>query len=285
MPGQKSWHDGVAGTVGGVSGLSIWFPLDTVKCRMQTRPAEYNNSSIKCFRQMIKIEGFFSLYRGLLSPALGFGAINSTVFGVNKFGTNFIKGKDKEYELTNVEKVGVGSFVGFCSSFVRTPIERVKTVMQIRNQDKTKAPYKNSLICAYRLFRTEGIHKGLYEGLDTTIYREVPQYMFYFIVYDSFRKILTPYLGDLPAQAIAGGTADAFSWLPPIFCIDVLKTKMQSAPRGTYKNVIDCARKSYAQEGHRVFFRGTTIALLRAFPLHGTIFVVYEQVMGILEGF
>ena len=75
---------------------------------------------------------------------------------------------------------------------------------------------------------TEGIHKGLYEGLDTTIYREVPQYMFYFIVYDSFRKILTPYLGDLPAQAIAGGTAGAFSWLPPIFCINVLKTKMQS---------------------------------------------------------
>ena len=51
------------------------------------------------------------------------------------------------------------------------------------------------------------------------------------------------------------------------------------------KNVIDCARKSYAQEGRPVFFRGTTIALLRAFPLHGTIFVVYEQVMGILEGF
>ena len=87
MPGQKPWHDGVAGTVGGVSGLSIWFPLDTVKCRMQTRPAEYNNSSIKCFRQMIKIEGFFSLYRGLLSPALGFGAINSTVFG-SIFGIN-----------------------------------------------------------------------------------------------------------------------------------------------------------------------------------------------------
>ena len=92
--------------------------------------------------------------------------------------------------LRTLEKVGVGSFVGFCSSFVRTPIERVKTVMQIRNQDKTKAPYKNSLICAYRLFRTEGIHKGLYEGLDTTIYREVPQYMFYFIFRSLRRHII-----------------------------------------------------------------------------------------------
>jgi hypothetical protein len=123
MP-QKSWHDGVAGTVGGISGLSIWFPLDTVKCRLQTRPAEYNNSAITCFRRMVHTEGFFSLYRGLLSPALGFGAINSTVFGVNKFGTNFIKGGDKDYELTKTEQVGVGASVGFVSSFVRTPIER-----------------------------------------------------------------------------------------------------------------------------------------------------------------
>ena len=157
--------------------------------------------------------------------------------------------------------------------------------MQIRNQDKTKAPYSNSLVCAYKLFRTEGLRNGLYEGLDTTIYREVPQYMGYFIVYDTFRRFLTPHLGDLPAQAIAGGTAGAFSWLAPIFCIDVVKTKLQSAPRGTYKNMVDCALKSYQQEGMHVFFRGQTVALLRAFPLHGTIFVVYEQVMGILEGF
>ena len=53
--------------------------------------------------------------------------------------------------------------------------------MQIRNQDKTKAPYSNSLVCAYKLFRTEGLRNGLYEGLNTTIYREVPQYMGYFI--------------------------------------------------------------------------------------------------------
>ena len=57
----------------------------------------------------------------------------------------------------------------------------------------------------------------------------------------------------MPAQAIAGGIAGAASWLPPIFCIDVVKTKMQSAPRGTYKGIIDCARKSFQQEGLPVF--------------------------------
>lgn len=282
MP-TRAWHDSFAGTFGGIFGLSLWFPLDTVKCRMQTRAAEYNNSARLCFTRMVKAEGFFSLYRGLLSPALGFGAINSTVFGVQKLGTNIIKGNDADYVLNSAEEVGVGAFAGLVSSFVRTPIERVKTVMQIQNQGKTKAPYSNSLVCAYRLARNEGLRHGLYEGLGTTILREVPQYMFYFILYNRCRNFLEPAIGEMPAQAIAGGTAGAASWLPPIFCIDVVKTKLQSAPRGTYKGIIDCARKSFQQEGLPVFFRGSGIALCRAFPLHGTIFLVYEQVMQILE--
>ena len=63
------------------------------------------------------------------------------------------------------ESEGVGAFAGLVSSFVRTPIERVKTVMQIQHQGKTKAPYSNSLVCAYRLARNEGLRHGLFEGL------------------------------------------------------------------------------------------------------------------------
>lgn len=231
---------------------------------------------------MIRKEGFLSLYRGLLSPSLGFGAINSTVFSARNAGTSFFQGNDKQKELKLGEKLLIGAFVGFVQSFVRTPIERVKTVMQIRNRATTKSPYSNSVSCAYGLLRKEGLRVGLYAGLLATIVREVPQYLCYFIIYDNVRERLEPIVGTLASQACAGGTAGVVGWLPPMFCVDVVKTRLQSAPRGTYSGMYDCAVKSYRAEGMMVFFRGMNIAVIRAFPLHGTIFLVYETVMKLL---
>lgn len=279
---RPAWHESFAGTVAGISGLSIMFPLDTIKCRLQTRPQEYNNQATQVLRRMVKTEGFLSLYRGLLSPALGYGAINSTVFGVQSAGAKLLKGENRHRKLAVWEELAIGANAGLFSSFVRSPIERVKTVMQIRNSSVTKAPYSNSISCAFNLVKDHGFRAGLYEGVGSTIAREVPQYLFYFIVYEHVKKTLTPYIGNVPSQAIAGGTAGAFTWLPPIFCIDVVKTKLQSAPAGSYTGMIDCFQKCLKEEGWPVFFRGTGIALMRAFPLHGTIFVVFEGVMKFL---
>lgn len=262
--------------------MLICMQLDTIKCRLQTRSAEYNGKATLVLRRMIKHEGFMSLYRGLLSPSLGFGAVNSTVFSARNAGTKFFQGGDKQKELNISEKLMVGAFVGFVQSFVRTPIERVKTVMQIRNRATTKSPYSNSVVCAYNLLRKEGLGVGLYTGLQATIVREVPQYLCYFIIYEKVRERLEPIVGTLASQACAGGTAGVVGWLPPIFCVDVVKTRLQSAPIGTYTGMYDCAVKSYRAEGVGVFFRGMNIALIRAFPLHGTIFLVYETVMKLL---
>jgi hypothetical protein len=231
---------------------------------------------------MIQTEGYLSLYRGLLSPVLGFGAINATVFGARNTATKYFQDNDKKKELKFREQLYVGAFVGFVQSFVRTPIERVKTVMQIRNRATTKAPYTNSLSCAYNLLRTDGFRVGLFSGLLATIAKEVPQYLFYFIIYDVVRERLEPVMGTLASQACAGGTAGVLGWFPPIFSIDVVKTRLQSAPKGTYDGMWDCAVKSYRAEGIIVFFRGLNIALIRAFPLHATIFLVYETVMQLL---
>ena len=61
-------------------------------------------------------------------------------------------------------------------------------------------------------------------------------------------------------------------WLPPLYCVDVMKSRMQSAEPGVYKNLLDCMSKSYHAEGIGVFFRGLPVAIVRAFPLHACIF-------------
>ena len=58
---------------------------------------------------------------------------------------------------------------------------------------------------------------------------------------------------------------------------------MQSALPGVYSSAWDCAVKSYRQDGAQVFFRGLNTALLRAFPLHATIFFGYESTIAYLK--
>jgi solute carrier family 25 carnitine/acylcarnitine transporter 20/29 len=59
----------------------------------------------------------------------------------------------------------------------------------------------------------------------------------------------------MTAQFLAGGTAGTVQWLPPIYCFDVIKSRMQTAPQGFYKNLGDCATKLYREHGMAVFFR------------------------------
>ena len=63
---------------------------------------------------------------------------------------------------------------------------------------------------------------------------------------------------------------------------DVVKSKIQAFPPGTYRGMWDCARRSAQAEGPLVFFRGIEMALLRAFPLHASIFLTCETIHAVL---
>lgn len=54
---------------------------------------------------------------------------------------------------------------------------------------------------------------------------------------------------------LAGGSAGVAQWFPPIFWFDVLKSRMQTAPKGYYTGLWDCTQKLYAEHGFAVFNR------------------------------
>ena len=61
----------IAGNTGGLIGITVVYPLDTAKMRLQTYP-QYK-SAYDVISSMVKSNGITSIYRGLTSPALGFG--------------------------------------------------------------------------------------------------------------------------------------------------------------------------------------------------------------------
>jgi len=299
------WKSVVAGTCGGVFGLSICYPLDTVKVRFQTRPAGTYNGIWHCISTIAKTEGVAALYRGLTSPVFGYGLINGAAFGTNTFVKHEFKQNaiwnqrasyvpaDMNRALTMPEMVISGAVAGAVQSFVRTPIEQIKVVMQSRNKPGTTlAPYSGSMACLVDVLKTEGVRVGLYRGLSGTLVREVPQYAMYYPIFEICKRLFTPKdhdPNDMSAAhafrvAVAGGLAGVGQWLPT-YPLDVVKSRLHAAEPGQYKGVFDCARKTLAAEGPSAFYRGLSASLFRAFPLHGLVFLGFETTMSLFNKF
>ena len=77
------------------------------------------------------------------------------------------------------------------------------------------------------------------------------------------------------AVLTAGGLAGVANWtvaIPP----DVLKSRFQSAPDGTYKGIMDVYRKLMEKEGPGALFAGLRPAMIRAFPANAACFMGME---------
>lgn len=63
--------------------------------------------------------------------------------------------------------------------------------------------------------------------------------------------------------------------IPP----DVLKSRLQSAPAGTYSGLGDCLKKTLKADGPAALFKGLGPAMLRAFPANAATFLGVEYSM------
>lgn len=78
--------------------------------------------------------------------------------------------------------------------------------------------------------------------------------------------------GALPLPSDRAASPRPLQWsvaLP----MDVVKSRYQGAPHGTYTGFIQCFRMTLAQDGVAGLFKGAGPALLRAFPANAATFV------------
>lgn len=224
-----------AGTFGGIFGLTLCYPLDTVKVRIQTRPNGTYTGILNCMQTLIRTEGTLSLYRGLLSPVLGYGLIKATAFAsYNKAKSALVAntGTGVKRDLSLLELTLCGGFAGLCQTFVRAPVEQIKVVMQARTKPgSTLAPYSGTFACLRHVLATEGVKNGLYRSFFPTLSREIPQYAIYYPTYEVMVKVFCQpgqTSEDLtPIQvATAGGIAGVAQWVPT-YSLDVIKVSRQ----------------------------------------------------------
>ena len=296
--GAPLWHSLVAGTCGGILGQLLSFPVDTVRVRMQTegmlgrarQPGMWATA-----RDIMRSEGPFALYRGLLVPCLGYGSINAVAFMTDDGLKPLIKqmrGMSSDAELGLGDSIFCGASAGVTSSLVRGPIERMKTVMQSSETTDGRRLYRGPVDTFKAIYSRRGL-SGLFAGTGSTMVRESMQFAVYFPSYDLMKRgvhhLACKQEGENNARIVAlatpiiGGIAGALQWLPPTYCVDVVKTRLQADVGGErYSGMWDCAVKTYQSEGAAVFFRGLPAALIRAVPLHAGVFTGVEITKSLL---
>lgn len=285
----------VYGYLSGMAGIIVSHPFDTLKTNIQE-----NKPIPRTLR---------GLYSGIGPPMIGVGLEKSVVFGVYY---NTIKYTDSPFIS--------GALSGLSASFVVTPFERIKILLQ------TSQKIERSMF--HRSF--------LFQGLSATLYRETPGFGIYFSTYqylkDTYLKnnstqiilyaeksevpvgddycvkhdciwqeckchevmqkrldndVLARVLAEVNKQDIVvpaellpfesftfGAIAGAFSWVF-IYPQDRIKTHLQSI-KDRKVGFMEGFREVLKNGGYRGLYRGFHFALMRAMPLHATVFATMD---------
>nr|CAD7591783.1 unnamed protein product [Timema genevievae] len=244
------------------------FPCEVCLQTQDFRNPQYRGT-IHCVSSLLKKEGMKGLYKGMSSPMSGVALVNAIVFGVNGNVQRRMSDPDSMKSLCLA-----GASAGFVQSFVCSPMELVKTRIQI--QQNNRSSYKNPLDCLVKVARTEGYSRGVFKGLGVTILRDVPAVCSYFLAYELMTRSYAAPISTLH-MLIAGGLAGTFSWVVT-YPVDVIKSRLQADGVGKYDGLMDCFRKSVRSEGFSFLTRGLTSTILRAFPTNAATFTVVTWV-------
>ena len=119
-----------------------------------------------------------------------------------------------------------GSMAGTISCLITSPTELFKILVQ-QNTSAESATLRQEFKEGLGLFRRYGFARGVYRGLNVTIYRDAPAFAIYFPVYEAMMESWDPYRATQVAPFIGGGLAGMVSWAM-VYPMDHIKTLYQT---------------------------------------------------------
>lgn len=276
-----------AGAVGGAACVFSGQPLDTAKVKMQTFPKMYRGF-IHCIASTYRQVGLRGLYQGTTPALMANIAENSVLFMSYGFCQQLIRltaGLHSDAVLSDMQKACAGSVASIFSSLVLCPTELVKCRLQAMYEMEASgkiAKSQNTVWSVVKtIMKTEG-PVGFFNGLTTTIAREVPGYFCFFGAYELCRTAFAERMkcdkddiGVLPI-VFSGGFGGGCLWLV-VYPMDCVKSRIQvmsmtGKQAGFFKTLMTIART----EGVRALYSGLTPTMVRTFPANGALFLGYE---------
>ncbi|XXG44282.1 hypothetical protein AAC387_Pa01g4133 [Persea americana] len=281
--GLEFWQFMVAGSIAGCVEHSAMFPVDTLKTRMQARPACAAPHTVsiglrQSLRSVLKVEGLVGLYRGIAAMMLGAGPAHAVYFSVYETSKELLSAGNPNNHLAHAAS---GVLATVSSDAVFTPMDMVKQRLQLRS-----SPYKGLMDCVKRVLREEGFG-AFYASYRTTVLMNAPFTAVHFTTYEAVKRALKELspesAGDeesLIVHATAGAAAGALA-AALTTPLDVVKTQLQcqgvcGCDRYTNSSIGDVFRTIVRQDGYAGLMRGWKPRMLFHAPAAAICWSTYE---------
>jgi solute carrier family 25 (mitochondrial carnitine/acylcarnitine transporter), member 20/29 len=269
----------------GLCSVAIGHPIDLIKVRQQTAaPAAAVESTFGMLRTIALREGLPGLYRGVAAPLLAVTpafAVSFWSYDLAGRAIGRVNNINDETQQLSIKQVSLaGAWSGVPLAIIFGPTDRIKCLMQVNS---TK--YKSFMDCLRQTYLDGGV-RSVFRGTASCALRDVPGNAAYFGAYETIKRFSCELEGRQQASTfgtlMAGGCAGVANWIVAI-PVDTCKSRLQTAPTGTYRNLLDVFQTLVRTEGPSALFRGLSPALLRAFPANAACLCGVETVKNILE--
>jgi len=269
----------IAGAVAGVAETLVGYPTDVVKTRAQLSSGK-SKGMITIFKNIVKDEGFGTLYRGIAAPIFAEAPKRAAKFCFNERYKALLRKPDGS--LTIPRAFAAGALAGATEMFVNCPFEVIKVQMQTVEGKKL---YKSTLDCLFKFLKNEGITK-LYRGAEPHLWKNMMWNGPYFGMIHVARTLLPAPKGLTKSQSTwrefmigtCAGLIATFIATP----FDMVKSRVQ-AKTATSKYVWPNLIHVYKTEGVRALQRGLGPRLLRFGPGGGVMLVAFRAVKEYLD--
>tara|TARA_B100000780_G_scaffold273930_1_gene238217 strand:+ start:164 stop:1201 length:1038 start_codon:yes stop_codon:yes gene_type:complete len=241
--------DLIAGTAGGMAGIVAGQPADTVKVRQQTVVGQ-PPSSILIARNMLRKEGPFSFFRGMVAPLIANAPINALIFTV--YGGIIRHIEDEEHEADEdlfyddgdtvpepkkaslIQQLMAGAAGGLVQCVVACPSELIKIQQQTYVSTTTTTNTTTTAISgppstlnlAKIRIQQSGVRIGLFQGWNATVLRDVPAFGLYFYSFGWFKQLFESFVIE-PGVRSDVKIRESGSWV-----VDILPTFMAGGMAG-----------------------------------------------------
>lgn len=285
--GDSYWLDSVAhalaGMCGGVTAVTVFYPLDILRMRLQVADKDdelAKASLVAGLFQILKEEGLIGWYRGLKSSVQCIAASNLVYF----FWYNWLKelalkiGNKKS--LSVGANLAVGALAGCINVVATNPMWVVNTRLKLQKQ-QGKQGYTGMLQGLVKLYKEEGVSQGLWSGTGASLLL-VSNPSINFMAYERIKKVWirsrgTPGpLGVFLIGAMAKTVATILT-----YPLQTVQSRMR-AKKGKSEadnTLFAVMLRTLKEEGVLGFFNGLTSKMLQTVSAAALMFLVYEQIL------
>ncbi|KAM6092685.1 LOW QUALITY PROTEIN: peroxisomal membrane protein PMP34 [Theristicus caerulescens] len=277
----------VSGAVGSMTAMTVFFPLDTARLRLQVDEKRKSKTTPAVLLEIIKEEGLLAPYRGWFPVISSLCCSNFVIFiHLIVLKPLWVKG---QHSTTGKDLVLV--VAGVVNVLLTTPLWVVNTRLKLqgakfRNEDIVPTNYKGIIDAFHQIIRDEGalaLWNGTFPSL-LLVFNPAIQFMFY----EGFkRKLLKKQLQLTSLDAfVIGAIAKAIAPETLTYPLQTVQSILrfgrhrlnpENRTLGSLRNVLYLLQQRVRRFGLMGLYKGLEAKLLQTVLTAALMFLVYEK--------